>query len=96
MKRIVGSFGMIALAMLLAGVSFHGPAKTTQPPTATAKKHKPSCGYTIIEYGLGIDCNGDTVKISKTNGAQVLTKAAQRQPELGEGGEDHAMAMQGW
>ena len=94
MKRIIGSFGMIALAMLLTGVSFHGPAKNI--PVATTKKYKPSCGYTIIEFGIGIDCNGDTVKISKTNGAQVLSKADARRPELGEGGEDKAMAMQGW
>jgi hypothetical protein len=95
MKRIVGSFGMIALAMLLASVSFHGPVTATLP-VESVKKHKPSCGYTIIEFGVGIDCNGDTVSISKTNGAQVLTKASERKPELGEGEEDRTLAMQGW
>jgi len=85
---------MIALAMLLAGVSFHGPARTT--PAATIKKYKPSCGYTIVEFGVGIDCNGDTVRITKTNGAQALVQANERLPQLGEGEEDQAMAMKGW
>jgi len=95
MKRIIGSFGMIALAMLLAGVSFHGPVKDA--PVVATKKYKPSCGYTIIEFGIGIDCNGDTVRISRTNGAQVLSKTDERIPVLGEGGEEqHAMAMKEW
>jgi len=94
MKRIIGSFGMIALAMLLAGVSFHSPVKSR--PVMAEKKYKPSCGYTIIEFGIGIDCNGDTVRITRTNGAQVLGKANERLPELGEGGEDRTMAMKGW
>lgn len=94
MKSIIGSFGMIALAMLLAGVTFHGPVEST--PVVTTKKYKPSCGYTIIEFGIGIDCNGDTVRIMRTNGAQVLSKTDERQPVLGDGGEDQTMAMRGW
>ena len=94
MKRIIGSFGMIALAMLLAGVSFHGPAQST--PVETIKKYKPSCGYTIIEFGVGIDCNGDTVRITKTTGAQALSKTNERLPKLGDGDEDQTMAMKGW
>lgn len=94
MKRIIGSLGMIALAMLLAGVSFHIPVENTQ--AVTAKKYKPSCGYTIIEFGIGIDCNGDTVRITRTNGAQVVSKDNERRPVLGEGGEDQTMAMRGW
>jgi hypothetical protein len=33
---------------------------------------KKCVGYTIIEYGKGVDCNGDTVKLVKKNGIQVL------------------------
>jgi hypothetical protein len=94
MKHIIGSLGMIALAMLLAGVSFHGPVKSA--PVVTTKKYKPSCGYTIIEFGIGIDCNGDTVRITRTNGAQVVSKADERRPVLGEEEEDRTMAMRGW
>ena len=85
---------MITLAMLLAGVSFHGPVQSTT--VATAKKYKPSCGYTIIEFGVGIDCNGDTVRIAKTTGAQALGITNERLPKLGDGEEDHTMAMKGW
>jgi hypothetical protein len=36
---------------------------------------KPCYGYTIIEFGKGIDCNGDTVKLVKVNGGQELLKS---------------------
>jgi len=29
-------------------------------------------GYTIIEYGIGLDCRGDTVVLEKRGGLQVL------------------------
>ena len=29
------------------------------------------CGYMIIEFGKGIDCHGDTIKLVKRNGIQV-------------------------
>jgi hypothetical protein len=37
---------------------------------------KPNCNgaYTILEYGRGIDCNGDTVRLEKVNGFQVLVR----------------------
>ena len=69
MKRILGALCMIMTALLLSGVNLHGSVAENPPK----KKYSPSCGYTIIEFGLGIDCNGDTVKIIKKNGAQVLS-----------------------
>jgi hypothetical protein len=41
-------------------------------PVASKKDKKPCYGYTIIEFGKGIDCNGDTVKLVKVNGGQQL------------------------
>lgn len=32
-------------------------------------------GYTIIEYGKGVDCHGDTVFLEKRGGLQVLSAA---------------------
>jgi hypothetical protein len=59
---------MIILSIALSSVSFRDP----EPSVQSVRKYSPSCGYTIIEYGVGIDCNGDTVKTVKKNGAQVL------------------------
>ena len=34
-------------------------------------KKKKCFGYTLVEYGKGIDCNGDTIKVSTTNPLDV-------------------------
>jgi hypothetical protein len=31
---------------------------------------RPCYGYTIIEFGKGIDCQGDTIKLTKVRGGQ--------------------------
>ena len=51
---------IIALStFLLVGASQKG----------SAAKVKRSCnGYSVIEVDKGIDCNGDTIKLIKTNG----------------------------
>jgi len=41
---------------------------------APEKKKECNGAYTIIEYGIGIDCNGDTVKLVKVHGIQTLAK----------------------
>jgi hypothetical protein len=68
MKRCLQALTLIILSIALSSVSFRGPGSSIQ----TVKKYSPSCGYTIIEFGVGIDCNGDTVKIVRKNGAQAL------------------------
>ena len=52
---------IIALStFLLVGASQKGSA---------AKVMKRSCnGYSVIEVDKGIDCNGDTIKLTKING----------------------------
>lgn len=67
MKRFAVALIAILGCSMLSGVSFHEP-----PVVKQVKKYSPSCGYTIVEFGVGIDCNGDTVRIVKKGGAQVL------------------------
>jgi hypothetical protein len=69
MKRFIVALSLISASLLFAGVTFRG----SDPTPPVLKKYAPSCGYTIIEYGKGIDCNGDTVKIVHKNGAHVRT-----------------------
>ena len=59
---------MIILSIALSSVSF----RDAEPSTKSVRKYSPSCGYTIVEFGVGVDCNGDTVKIVRKNGAQAL------------------------
>jgi hypothetical protein len=68
MKRVILALGAVLTGVLLTSVSFRDKVAT-----APVKKYSPSCGYTLIEYGIGIDCNGDTVKISKQNDVQALS-----------------------
>lgn len=39
---------------------------------AANDKIKSCTGYTIIEYGKGVTCRGDTVSLDKIGGLQVL------------------------
>lgn len=68
MKRFTVALMMIAASIVLSGISFREPE-----PAQSVRKYSPSCGYTIVEFGVGVDCNGDTVKIVKKGGAQVFT-----------------------
>lgn len=54
------------LAVIGAGMHHSSVSQRPKPRKA------PSCGYTIIEYGKGIDCNGDTIKLEKVDGLQVF------------------------
>jgi hypothetical protein len=69
MKKIILAVGIItgAAAMLGADIRRNDSSKT-----AIAVPKKKCIGYTIIEFGKGIDCNGDTVKLKRVNGVQVL------------------------
>jgi hypothetical protein len=58
---------LISTALLMIGADFRTPKAE---PVVEIKKH--CAGYTIIEAGLGIDCNGDTVKLVKKYGYYEL------------------------
>ena len=67
MKKIV--VGIVLMGALLG---FIGADTRTVEETSPAiiVSRKPCYGYTIIEFGKGIDCHGDTVKLVKVNGGQ--------------------------
>jgi hypothetical protein len=70
MKRafITVSF-LVSTALLMIGADFRTPK---HEPVAAIKKH--CAGYTIIEAGLGLDCNGDTVKLVKKYGYYEIAR----------------------
>ena len=69
MKKVLLTLAVLVILVVLIGADIR---RKETAPTAMPKK---SCyGYTIIEFGKGIDCHGDTVKLVKVNGGQQLVK----------------------
>lgn len=68
MKKVVLTLSVLILVVVLLGADIRRKDSTS---TASVPQKKANCyGYTIIEFGKGIDCNGDTVKLTKVNGGQ--------------------------
>ena len=65
MKKIFLLFGLVVIFVVLIGADIRRKKEAT---TALAVEKKPCFGYTIIEFGKGIDCDGDTVKLTKVKG----------------------------
>ena len=55
--------------LLITAADFKAKEEVMVPKPLVKKKT--TCGYTIIEFGKGVDCNGDTIKLAKVNGIQV-------------------------
>jgi hypothetical protein len=70
MKKLILILSILSLVLVLVGADIRrndSSNLTVQTPTK-----KRCVGYTIIEFGKGIDCNGDTVALKRLNGVQVL------------------------
>jgi hypothetical protein len=73
MKKKLWMPAVVMMFIVLIGADIHRPTENAAP----VDKPKKICnGYTIVEFGKGIDCNGDTIRLVKINGVQV----AQREP----------------
>lgn len=68
MKKAILTPLVATVLIMLIGADIRRP----QQETKTEKKF---CkGYTIIEFGKAIDCNGDTIQLVKVNGGQELLR----------------------
>lgn len=74
MRRIILALSIIVMVIILAGADFRRNASSNS--TVVSKKKK-CLGYTILEFGKGIDCNGDTLRLVRVNGVQVLAETIQ-------------------
>ena len=76
MKKIFLLFGVVLIFIVLLGADIRRKKEAAaQLPVA---EKKPCYGYTIIEFGKGIDCSGDTVKLTKVKGGgQELSRTEQ-------------------
>ncbi|MGC1242950.1 MAG: hypothetical protein WA874_15275 [Chryseosolibacter sp.] len=72
MKKIFLLFGIVLMLVVLVGADIRGRKETSLPPLV---EKKPCYGYTIIEFGKGINCDGDTVRLEKAKwGGQILAR----------------------
>ena len=71
MKKILLLFSVVVMVIVLLGADIR---RKKQSESNVTTEKKPCYGYTIIEFGTGINCNGDTVKLVKVNGGQELAK----------------------
>lgn len=74
MRKIMIGCNVILVLTALLGADIRRNDTTNRQVALPKKK---CLGYTIIEFGKGVDCNGDTVKLVKVNGVQVLASSVQ-------------------
>ena len=70
MKKVFFLLCIVAMAIIFVAATIPANSRTEM----TGKKNT-ACGYRIIEYGVGIDCNGDTVKLERTKGFQTISQS---------------------
>lgn len=69
MKKIFLLFSVVLILVALLGADIRREKEEKSQTSAVTKKH--CYGYTIIEFGKGINCEGDTVKLTKVPGGQM-------------------------
>ena len=65
MKKIFLLFGLVVMLVVLLGADIR---RKKEAASALAVENKPCFGYTIIEFGKGINCDGETVQLSMVKG----------------------------
>ena len=71
MNKLIVTVSILLNLLLITAADFKSaPIVISEVPKAPLQK-KSNCGYTIIEFGKGIDCHGDTIKLARVNGVQI-------------------------
>ena len=65
MKKIFLLFGLVLVVVVLLGADIRRKKQASETPVV---EKKPCYGYTIIEFGKGVDCQGDQ-EMKKPSGA---------------------------
>lgn len=69
MKKILLLFSLVLTLVVLLGTDIR---RQKENSVTEAEEKRPCYGYTIIEFGKGIDCNGDTIRLVKIKGGQAV------------------------
>ena len=70
MKKIVAGAGIVVMLLVTLGADI----RRTDLSKTQATVKKKCIGYTISEFGKGVDCNGDTLELVRVSGVQVLAR----------------------
>ncbi len=66
MKKIFLLFSFVLMLLILLGADI----RRKKEAAVSIGDKKPCYGYTIIEFGKGVNCDGDTIKLTKVKGGQ--------------------------
>lgn len=73
MRKVVVALTVMILLVVLIGADIRR-TDTSNVPSAKIETKKKCYGYTIIEFGKGVDCNGDTINLVRVDGIQRMEK----------------------
>jgi hypothetical protein len=71
MRKVVVALTVMILLVVLIGADIRR-TDTTETKTANVETKKKCYGYTIIEFGKGVNCNGDTIGLVRVDGIQRM------------------------
>ena len=74
MKKVVVTLTVLLLLVVMIGADIRRTEKQTETTAQSQAKKKRCYGYTIIEFGKGVNCNGDTISLVKVDGIQRMQK----------------------
>lgn len=71
MRKVVVALTVMTLSVVMIGADIR---RTDTPPAQPVKAEpKKKCyGYTIIEFGKGVNCHGDTINLVRVDGIQRM------------------------
>ncbi len=67
MKKIFLLFSVVLMLIVLLGADIR---RKKEAAVSIDTDKRPCYGYTIIEFGKGVNCDGDTIKLTKVRGGQ--------------------------
>ena len=71
MKKVAVALTMLIMLVVLIGADIRRP-ETPDAQTVKVDAKKKCYGYTIIEYGKGVNCHGDTINLVRVDGIQRM------------------------
>jgi hypothetical protein len=73
MRKVVVALTVMVLLVVLIGADIRRP-ESPNAQTLKVETKKKCYGYTIIEFGKGVNCNGDTISLVRVDGIQRMEK----------------------
>jgi hypothetical protein len=71
MRKVVVALTVMTLSVVMIGADIRR-TDTPQAQPVKAEPKKKCYGYTIIEFGKGVNCHGDTINLVRVDGIQRM------------------------